>query len=235
MNEALYHFVGWGSPTDDEKNFKTLCAILDLMRVGRYPNDNPSAGLQLIIDSNRTLQKGELIQQSITCFCDIPFDDLGIHVSKYGSFGVGVSRHWLSVFGARPVSYVPRPSSRPDTRGHSLVSELQALIKGIQTHLYPPEPFENTSVRTVGEELTTSAEVIDCLESVFNRELLAYLKFYDSDLPQDHPENYYTEREWRKFLPMPLDLALLEVVVPASYEEVTRNRFPQFSAKLRAL
>lgn len=205
------------------------------MRVGRYPNNDPSIGIQLIIEAGRSVEKGELIRQSISCFCDIPFDQLDIHISKYGAFGVGVSKYWLSIFGARPVSYVPRPSSRPDTWGHTLTTELQALITGIQAHLHPTGPWEKTSTRTVGAELTSSEEVIDCLESVFNRELLAYLKFYDSDLPPDHPENYYMEREWRKFLPMPLEMALLEVVVPSSYEEKFRSRFPQLLVKLRTL
>jgi hypothetical protein len=234
-DDVLYHFVGWGEPTNHEKNFETLCTILECMRVGRYPDDNPSAGIRLIIEAGRTPEKGELIKQSISCFCDIPFDQLKIHTSKYGAFGVGVSRRMLTIFGARPVSYVPQPRSRSDTWGHTLAQELRALVIGIQTHLHPSAPFKEESSRTFGSELGSKEEVINCLESVFHRDLLAYLKFYDSDLPFDHPENYLAEREWRKFLPMPLDISLSEIVIPSGYEEKFLARFPEHMEKLRML
>ncbi|MBC7990791.1 MAG: hypothetical protein H7Y19_14590 [Luteimonas sp.] len=58
-NAPLYHFVGWGSADDDEKNYRTLCAVLDSQRVG--PNDS-GFGIRLEIDSNRGLKKGRVDQ-----------------------------------------------------------------------------------------------------------------------------------------------------------------------------
>ncbi|MBC7990790.1 MAG: hypothetical protein H7Y19_14585 [Luteimonas sp.] len=176
-----------------------------------------------------------MIKQGISCFCDIPFEQLDIHTRKYGTFGVGISRKVLSECGARPVAYVPMPSSRPDVRGHSLAADLRALIRGIQEHIHPPGPWSEESSRAVGAELLSEKAVIDELESVFNRELLAFLKFFDSDLPANDPENYYMEREWRKFMPMPLQLSLQHVVVPQAYASRTLERYPQHREKLKTL
>lgn len=234
-NDVLYHFVGWGCPHDHDSNFETLCTILNSMRVGRYPDDDPAAGIRLVIQAGGPLEKGELIQQSITCFCDIPFEQLKIHAAKYGRFGVGVSRRMLCTFGARPVSYVPRPSSRPDAWGHTLARDLRSLIAGVQDHLHPSGSWSKNSIRAVGASLDCKEDVLELLESVLNKELLAFLKFFDSDLPSDHPENYYMEREWRKFLPMPLEQSLEQVVVPPEFASQFIGRFPMHAAKLKIL
>lgn len=73
------------------------------------------------------------------------------------------------------------------------------------------------------------------MESTIKSELLAFAKFFDSDLPADHIENYYMEREWRKFLPLPLQTALEEIVVPLSFADRLTARFPQHKDKVRIL
>ena len=79
--------------------------------------------LILTIDPDRGLVDGEPIAQTVTCFCDIPFDSLGIHTKKYGLFGVGVDRATVAEWGGRPVIYVPvvngnlgGPPCSPQTR-----------------------------------------------------------------------------------------------------------------------
>jgi hypothetical protein len=189
--------------------------------------------MQLTIDPKRGLRKGELIDQSITCYCDIPFEELELHAAKYGRFGVGLDRAWLSRFGARPVAYVPFMSRYPGgTAGHFLLRDLQALLKGIHEHLYDG-PGETS--RTVGAELCSKQEVIERLKDTFHTELLAFLKFYDGDLPVDHTDCFYSEREWRKFGPMPLPITLKEIVVPKEYENSLGTRFPQYRDKIRPL
>ncbi len=44
----------------------------------------------------------------VVCFCDIPPDDLEVHVGKYGRFGVAFAKHTLIIRGACPVFYIPR-------------------------------------------------------------------------------------------------------------------------------
>ena len=52
----------------------------------------------------------------MVCFCDIPVDDLDIHMEKYGQFGIAFQKEFLLDQGALPVVYVPadgRPALLP--------------------------------------------------------------------------------------------------------------------------
>ena len=73
------------------------------------------------------------------------------------------------------------------------------------------------------------------MESTFHKDFLAFLKFYDGDLPVEDPEYYYAEREWRKFGVLGLELTLREIVVPATYEQALVECFPQHADKIRLL
>jgi hypothetical protein len=57
--------------------------------------------------------------------------------------------------------------------------------------------------------------------------MLAFVKTFDVDLPVDHPQNYYMEREWRKFGHLSLDLPLREIIAPPDCREALRSEFPQ--------
>ena len=227
-DDVLYHFVGFGTPHDDEANFETLCAVLTSEQIGKPGMPNK----QITIDPTRPITKGELIQQSITCYCDISFDDLGLHMSKYGRFGVGVNRQMLCRFGARAVHYIPVPSSEPFSAGLTALQDAKALLIGAQGHLYGrANPF--LGERKVGYALESVDQVVDRLRDTFYKDFLAFVKFYDSDLPVDHPEHYYAEREWRKFGPFNLRMGLEEIVVPSSYVERLIERFPQHRGRVR--
>lgn len=227
-NSVLYHFVGWGSPLDDETNFSILCKVLASGQVGRI--DAPIN--QIIIDPTREIQKGELIQQSVTCYCDISFDDLDLHVAKYGKFGVGIDREALCDWGARPVAYIPVPGHNRGSSGLMALDDAKALLKGVCEHLRS-ESGERKTTRIVGEELKNREMVIARLSSTFTREYLAYTKFYNSSLPVEHPEHYYAEREWRKFGPMPLRMGLREIVVPANFVDRLIALYPDYRQQIR--
>lgn len=191
--------------------------------------------MQVRIDPARGLRKGELLEQSITCYCDIPFNDLQIHSAKYGWFGIGLNRDTLSAYGARPVSYVPVVTSWPaGSAGGFLLRDLSALLRGVDRHLFH-ESVAEVIEHTVGAEPKTKSETIDRLVSALTKDLLAFLKFYDADLPIDHLEYFYAEREWRKFGAMALGSAVTELVAPSNYVELLGRRYPQYKSKIRSL
>jgi hypothetical protein len=228
-DDVLYHFVGFGTPDSDEHNFRILCAILESERVGR----EGMSPMQITIDPTREPVKGELIEQAITCYCDISFDNLKLHVQKYGAFGVGVDRRELCRSGARSVYYIPMPN--PSNRGSGglhTYTDLRALLKGVVNHV-GERHGTRTSDRVVGGELHSAEEVHERLEDVFLKDLLAFVKFYDSELRVDDDKHFYAEREWRKFGAMSLTQSLREIVAPEAYVDRLKNRFPHFAGLVR--
>ena len=230
-NEILYHFVGFGSPEDDEANFGKLCLLLESGQVGKPGMANK----RLTIDPSRQPQKGELLQQSITCYCDIPLLELELHTRKYGRFGVGLDRKALSAFGARPVSYVPVVDSWPaGSAGGFFLKDQSSLLQGVHEYLMS-EGESMTTSRRMGEKPQSKEETVARLETAFTKDFLAFLKFYDADLPIEHIDYYYTEREWRTFGPFPLAVGLKEIVVGPEYADRVIKRFPRWESLVREL
>ncbi len=189
--------------------------------------------MQIIIDPAREPQKGELIAQAITCYCDISFDNLNLHVQKYGAFGLGVDRRELCRSGARSVYYIPMPN--PCNRGSGglhTYADLRALLRGLVDHGRKGRDSEARE-RAVGGELQSADEIHQRLEDVFLKELLAFVKFYDSELPVSDARHFYAEREWRKFGAMSLTQSLKEIITPQAYVGRLKQRFPQFADLVR--
>ena len=60
---------------------------------------------------------------------------------------------------------------------------------------------------------------------------MAYVKLYDSTLPDHHPDNYYMEREWRSLLNIHFDLQNINrIYLPnADYKKKFEQEFPEYS------
>src|SRR5690606_10903857 len=70
-SSILHHFVGSRDPNHHEANFEVLCKVLQSMRVGDH--DVPC---QIVSDYERRMENGDLLVQSVVCFCDIPLPQL---------------------------------------------------------------------------------------------------------------------------------------------------------------
>lgn len=225
-SNILYHFVGSKDPDDHEANFATLCKILQSMRVG-----NHAVPCRIEIDYNRRMDKGELLVQSVVCFCDIPLTQLPhVHAKKYGRFGVGVDKVQFASSGGRPVIYVPFDRSPNAGFKNQFGQELLNAHRGLDEFLLKDAP--STRSRSVGSTPSSPEEAADLAKSLLAREVLAFLKYYDPTLPDDHGENYYMEREWRKFGNFELHRALRQVVVPPGYGPKLQERFKRLEAEL---
>lgn len=104
-------------------------------------------------------------------------------------------------------------------------------MTGMVEHLNTP----GERGHSVGSRLETYQEVVEEMKAVLFLELLTQLKFFDSDLPKTHDDYYLAEQEWRKFLPVALDLSLCEVIVPPTFVRLLVTDFPQHAARLRVL
>ncbi len=103
ISDELYHFVGRRFPNDHELNYTNLSRLLRLGWVAHPPFDAAWGDISIKYDYGRTLESEELVVPTVTCFCDIPFELLHVHIGKYGAFGVSFRREFLVSRGARPV------------------------------------------------------------------------------------------------------------------------------------
>jgi hypothetical protein len=220
-SRVLYHLVGRRFPQDDKRNYETLRKILRSMELRTNSVADKSGGITLQIDPNRGCIDGEPIAQTITCFCDIPFQSLALHTSKYGRFGVGVDRMIVAEWGGRPVSYIPTVPTNATAANNRFCTNALTVWDGLRKH-FPEMPTE--SVRPDGAPPLSPLEAVD-LASSFVSKSLAFVKTFNVNLPDDHPENFYMEREWRKLANLPLTPCLIEVVAPTEYQEPLRSEF----------
>jgi Putative abortive phage resistance protein AbiGi, antitoxin len=232
-SDQLFHFVGYNKPNDDAENFNTLCKVLSDCCVSHKPHGNLPGTIRYTIDIEKSLLNEKLIVPTVTCFADIPPDSLGNHVRKYGRFGLGFRRDYLIFHGARPVTYIPLQAS--DWRGiygSSMIRDIEAVYKGFVA-LYEKRPAntEKPISRKHGVIPTTEEETLMGLKSMIEKDFLAFLKPFNSELSPSDPENYYMEREWRKFANLRFTFDdVLRIYVARGYKALLAQVFPDLAA-----
>ena len=179
----------------------------------------------LLIDPDKGCVDGEPIAQTIVCFCDIPFDCLGLHTSKYGRFGVGVDRSLVAKWGGRPVIYIPTTTDIGAGLNNYFSREVMNAWKGLNDH-FPELPADRS--RVIGAPPGNAEEALDLASNVISH-LMAFVKTFDIDLHDDDPLNFYMEREWRKLAKLELHLPLREIIAPKPYHDQLRTEFPHLA------
>jgi hypothetical protein len=208
VSDELTHFVGRANP-----NAERYALLLKILREGWLRasyREEFGPGFTMRSDGQKRLSTNEAIKCTMLCFCDIPPEQLTIHMEKYGSFGIAFFKKFLIRQGATPVHYVPRnarnraigiggPQNVAD-RFDELRVELQRVrvdleeyvtrVDGAPTFLWKLSP-PNTpdGHRLLGR--------FSALESEFEALVFGRIKFFTAGLPEDDSQNYYMEREWR--------------------------------------
>jgi len=104
--------VGRGK-TPDEQYDVLMNKILKTGSLTHGPNHDLAARRTLGLDLSKPISTDEMLKYQVVCFCDIPKDDLHLHVSKYSKFGVSFQKEFLIDRGACPVFYVANESPVP--------------------------------------------------------------------------------------------------------------------------
>jgi hypothetical protein len=200
-------------------------------------------------DLTSSLSANQLVQFEIVCFCDIPMAHLAIHRAKYGSFGLAFTKLFLLKQGAAPVMYVPRSGlfamtlrehHVPDEtlnyeeakagRRDLLFDELFEMhnclglprYKQLETQLFSSTDHDH--IDKVVKELRTMLLYQTAVEA----NIFGHLKFYDPTLPEDHPDNYYMEREWRVSGHVRFNVGdIAHVLVPGAFLKQMASEFPE--------
>lgn len=234
ISDELFHFVGRGHPEDHERNYLVLRAVLSSGCISHPPHNNDWGATSFQINLSKSLVSEGLLVPTVTCYCDIPFKHLGIHLLKYGKFGLSLDKNLLIKYGARPVIYVPLRTDdwQSASGGRTWLRDVEAAYRGFRTHIRD-KIGSATTRRALGAMPTSPEEASIALDSVLTKDLIAFLKPYDSLLPDSHPNYYYSEREWRKFGNQkfePKDVR--RIVVADTYVERLNDELPDYRGRV---
>lgn len=202
------------------------------------------------------------------CFCDIPDDELLIHTTKYSKFGLAFKKDFLVHAGARPVQYVPKDFDMSIQMNGCITPkdsnkyfiDINRLLVYTLTMIDVLNGSNNSILRMYQEKkasdkLLQQASIhfeMNLPEIVVNNNIHgvtyalsrhimnsnAYIKLFDPMLPNDDPQNYYMEREWRCLENVTFTIDdIVAVYLPHSeiIEDQFVKRFPELENRIYIL
>lgn len=260
-SNLLCHFVGRSRKNDDER-FELLKTIVEgkTLIANLTEPTNPQSYFQR---GDNCKNLGEVFSKcDCVCFCDIPDHALSIHINKYSSFGLGFNKEFIAQQGARPVMYVPKNYSiieRTDGKKEAQSSsprnpnEYFPYILSVVCNLpvlmemcCDPEKLKrnfndagltqflglfDSQVKEAFFSHQYHSMTYSLIQGVANQ--MAYVKLFDAALADDHPDNYYMEREWRCLKNVLFNIEDIECVyLPnGDYKELFKQSFPTYSGR----
>lgn len=233
-SDELFHFVGYNHPDDHDVNYDILRSVLADRCISHPPHERSWGVERLTLNPTKSLVNGGLLVPDVVCFADIPREALGIHVKKYGMFGLSLTRDHLVRYGARPVMYVPlHPDDGLSIYGRTLLRDIEAVFRSLQDTTQDLPPLTR---RHLGRQLGSLQESAQVAHTILGKVVLAFLKPFDAALDESNPENYYMEREWRRlgnvcFEPVQVG----RILVPESYVARLKAECPSFEQKVERI
>jgi len=252
VSRELTHFVGRSLP-DDDARYDLLVKIL---RSGWLKCQEPETLLRgkVEIKPHALLSSNELFIPYCVCFCDIPVGDLAVHMTKYSRFGLAFTKEFLVEKGAGPVLYIAKRTVIQDSdiiieQARQVlppedVKKLAATIDPEKAKLRAGDVFDRMFPRGflgLFPELFGAQSPLTHQQRIHLKEfydivrfhVFGFLKFFDHCLPDDHPENFYMEREWRILGNLDFDLAdAHRVILPKRYAKRLREDVPDYCGQI---
>lgn len=218
VSSELTHFVGRALPTDEER-YSLLVEILNGGTLGLEPGG-------VTINVSKPFSANTMFNPHVVCFCDIPVDDLEIHMRKYSLFGLSFKKSFLLPLGANPVFYIANESLVKSLSSHAwneaYLDPTSTDIYKLQTRLQSIPEDDRVTTRTRRDHFNA---MVDLYQNVFlklyeggiplpvvegkpltalhllnlflNMDVFSWCKLFDAERMTDDEENYYMEREWR--------------------------------------
>lgn len=260
VSRYLTHFVGKGRA--EEEQFALLKTILKTQWLTHPPHENqPTLGFKFF--RQRSFSKNEMAVPEMICFCDIPEEHLAIHSRKYSRFGIVFDKTYLASEGANPVFYVATGSRilrrKPEFRTAE-VKKVTVTSEEFEKLAREPADLSKFAWEARGgvfdEHLQEFWDLWYAKEDLLGKsgdchdvllrdrkwggfavtQVFGFVKFYDESLPPEHPDNYFMEREWRRFGNLNFDPArVVGVYLPDKFIARFREDCPEFASRARAL
>jgi Putative abortive phage resistance protein AbiGi, antitoxin len=224
VSKELTHFVGRAlmqeMPEEERESredllYERLIAILrggTLVTGGKKTgvNADPSIGKEgITVEKVVSYNVGStdlqtMFDPAVVCFCDIPVGDVAIHMSKYSPFGLAFSRKFLLGQGANPVLYLAEDAVIDDTgqtNGDLFVDEMNEVLK-LLTELQFATVKKPEGVPRFPDLDGLPKRISDAAILAHQFLLIrafSYVKAFRGDSADENPENFYMEREWRRY------------------------------------
>jgi len=249
ISNELTHFVGRSLDTKDQ--YSVLQDIISSGFLSHPPHDKRIVG-NLVVNPEAKLSENEMFLPQVVCFCDIPIEDLPIHIRKYGPFGLSFEKEFIVQHGGAPAFYIPYFARVKSEWGYppemmnkaSSSDELQELAKGFNKADYFDwmvkfylEFFDQIEDRIceakIGSDFPYNIHEVVELQRFINFHILSYTKFFNHDLPDDHNDNYYFEREWRIIGNLNFELDdISRVIIPKSFAKSFKIDQPNYYGQI---
>lgn len=248
IGKELIHFVG-RSQVNDDKRYELLKKIIEeqLLKANlEYDNktdNNEQKGIIRVTYNPNNPKYQDRIRSSCVCFCDIPVQDLKIHMRKYSCFGISFKKEFLVKRGVKPVFYFPIDAFRsehhrllvsPNTLDSYNIFDLISVGNKIAANFendktkYETDPENPNSVIKISQQFTFNDWFNELYLSLFY--LLKPFKALEND---ESEENYYMEREWRS----PIDIKFTlndihRIIIPEIYSNRLNNDFREYFGQI---
>ncbi|MFC1932655.1 abortive infection system antitoxin AbiGi family protein [Chloroflexota bacterium] len=299
ISKELTHFVGKGLRPASQ--YKTLIKILSEGWLTHAPHD-PSVSGNLVVKPSAKISQNEMYSPQVVCFCDIPVEDLTLHVSKYSRFGFSFDKEFIVQQGGAPVHYLPIKSKvkvllnlTPEQmveyiksedaeqwykhlnkdeyfdsmvrKYHKLFQLLHRLIfEEVNTRRYKPKGMLGDSVwdyprdsdgypvfdfprNALGHfqqrnqilpqpqhDAIWYSQQLTQLQHFLDFHIFSFLNFFDHTYPENHPDNFYFEREWRVVGNIKFNVEdVRRILIPKKYARQLRKDCPHYYGQLTFL
>jgi hypothetical protein len=234
VSPDLTHFVGRGLRSQEEQYALFRTILKERLLRARSPELPRLAAYALEIHPSARLSGNRAFRGSYVCFCDIPLEDLDLHMRKYSRFGVAFPKNFLLEKGATPVIYVPgrgrpallpfQPYPRGRVRSNSVAfDEFWRRYQKLRDRMKEAQHGGDAQL----------ARLFTDVRGFLDIHVLSHLKFFDPYLYDDDKKNYYMEREWRVMRQVRFGLIdVTRVVLPERFSRRFRRDFPRYGGQV---
>ncbi len=238
VSDELAHFVGRRHLGHQEAQYDLLLKILTDGQL--HPGGAEEyAGLEMWSAIGQShLCDEDMFFPPVVCFCDIPPDDLGIHMAKYGQFGLAFTKEWLVARGANPVFYVAAGASPVAVgEGEAPVPRADHFNKSITALFEALYEFDDDPHAEAGSDDAPCVQLHDRVHHLahffLTYHVFSFMKCFDPALPENDERGFYMEREWRVLGSVEFDLDdVTRVVLPPAYARRFRSDMPHYAGQL---
>lgn len=250
VSKELTHFVGRGptGPIPLEEQYGRLLSILTRRTRGSLwlTSDPANPGVRRKIDihpARNICDDDAAFDQHPVCFCDIPVEDLGIHMGKYGYVGLSFLKTFLVPKGASPVFYVAKDSlveldfrdEEPrlrSTREGEFNAQVSAYLSLFLQRLKWVDDKRGFPKEECGELLRHVNDLSHPTWHLYYY-VFGFVKAFDTTLQETHDKNYYMEREWRMVMDLGFELAdVWRVILPRELVGRFRRDVPAYEGQI---